>query len=74
MYKRQDYTNDKQYNGEFVNINYIKNKFNNKSLPEIEAEIENIDTNIIIENALDYFIDVYKRQLKHSEICSAHSI
>jgi hypothetical protein len=55
-----DYTNDKQYNGEFVNINYIKNKFNNKSLPEIEAEIENIDTNIIIENALDYFMEEKK--------------
>lgn len=51
-----DYTNDDQYNGEFVNISYIKNKFDNKSLPEIEAEIENIDTNIIIENALDYFM------------------
>ena len=57
-----DYTNDKQYNGEFVNINYIKNKFNNKSLPEIEAEIENIDTNIIIENALDYFMEEKKRR------------
>ena len=55
-----DYTNDKQYNSEFVNINYIKNKFNNKSLPEIEAEIENIDTNIIIENALDYFMEEKK--------------
>lgn len=52
-----DYTNDKQYNGEFVNISYIKNKFNNKSFPEIEAEIENIDTNTIIENALDYFME-----------------
>ena len=51
-----DYTNDDQYNGEFVNISYIKNKFDNKSLPEIEAEIENIDTNIIIENALNYFM------------------
>lgn len=51
-----DYTNDDQYNSEFVNISYIKNKFDNKSLPEIEAEIENIDTNIIIENALDYFM------------------
>ena len=52
-----DYTNDKQYNGEFVNISYIKNKFNNKSFPEIEAEIENIDTNTIIENVLDYFME-----------------
>ena len=52
-----DYTNDKQYNGEFVNISYIKNKFNNKSFPEIEAEIENIDTNTIIENTLDYFME-----------------
>ena len=55
-----DYTNDKQYNGEFVNISYIKNKFNNKSFPEIEAEIENIDTNTIIENALDYFMEEKK--------------
>ena len=55
-----DYTNDKQYNGEFVNISYIKNKFNNKSFPEIEAEIENIDTNTIIENALDYFMEKKK--------------
>lgn len=52
-----DYTNDKQYNGEFVNISYIKNKFNNKSFPEIEAKIENIDTNTIIENVLDYFME-----------------
>ena len=52
-----DYTNDDQYNGEFVNISYIKNKFDNKSLPEIEAEIENIDTNTIIENVLDYFME-----------------
>ena len=55
-----DYTNDKQYNGEFVNISYIKNKFNNKSFPEIEAEIENIDTNTIIEYALDYFMEEKK--------------
>lgn len=55
-----DYTNDKQYNGEFVNISYIKNKFNNKSFPEIETEIENIDTNTIIENALDYFMEEKK--------------
>lgn len=55
-----DYTNDKQYNGEFVNISYIKNKFNNKSFPEIEAEIENIDTNTIIENASDYFMEEKK--------------
>lgn len=51
-----DYTNDNQYSGEFININYIKNKFNNKNFSEIEAEVENIDTNIIVENALDYFI------------------
>ena len=57
-----DYTNDKQYNGEFVNISYIKNKFNNKSFPEIEAEIENIDTNTIIENALDYFMEEKKEE------------
>lgn len=55
-----DYTNDKQYNGEFVNISYIKNKFNNKSFPEIETEIENIDTNTIIENASDYFMEEKK--------------
>jgi len=57
-----DYTNDDQYNGEFVNISYIKNKFDNKSLPEIEAEIENIDTNTIIENALDYFMEEKKEE------------
>ena len=57
-----DYTNDEQYNGEFVNISYIKNKFNNKSLTEIEAEIANIDTDIIIENALDYFMKKKKDQ------------
>ena len=56
-----DYTNDDQYNGEFVNISYIKNKFDNKSLPEIEAEIENIDTNIIIENASNYFMKKKER-------------
>lgn len=57
-----DYTNDDQYNGEFVNISYIKNKFDNKSLPEIEAEIENIDTNIIIENTLSYFMEEKKEE------------
>lgn len=57
-----DYTNDDQYNGEFVNISYIKNKFDNKSLPEIEAEIENIDTNIIIENTLNYFMEEKKEE------------
>lgn len=57
-----DYTNDDQYNGEFVNISYIKNKFDNKSLPEIEAEIENIDTNIIVENALNYFMEEKKEE------------
>lgn len=57
-----DYTNDDQYNGEFVNISYIKNKFDNKSLPEIEAEIENIDNNIIIENTLRYFMEEKKEE------------
>ena len=62
-----DYTNDDQYNGEFVNISYIKNKFDNKSLPEIEAEIENIDNNIIIENTLRYFMEEKKRRIFHNE-------
>ncbi len=57
-----DYTNDEQYNGEFVNISYIKNKFNNKSFPEIEAEIENIDTNILVKNALNYLMKKKKEE------------
>ena len=43
-----DCFNDKQYNGEFINYDYIKNKFENKQNPIIEAEIENIDKNGII--------------------------
>lgn len=68
-----DYTNDKQYNGEFVNISYIKNKFNNKSFPEIEAEIENIDTNTIIENALDYFMEEKKEDFLKKSSCRKES-
>nr|DAK45194.1 MAG TPA: putative ATP-dependent endonuclease [Caudoviricetes sp.] len=51
-----DCFNDKQYNGEFINYDYIKNKFENKQNPIIEAEIENINKNDLIENAIGYII------------------
>ena len=51
-----DCFNDKQYSGEFINYDYIKNKFENKQNPIIEAEIENINKNDLIENAIGYII------------------
>ena len=38
-----DYYNDSQYNSEFINLDYIRNRYNDKENPIIEAEIENIE-------------------------------
>ena len=54
--------NDKQYNGDFINFEYIKNKFENGQNPIIEAEIENINKNELTENAVDYIIEEKKEQ------------
>lgn len=54
-----DFINDNQYNGEFINIDYIQNKYN-KENPKIEAEIENINIEDIRKNALDYIINTKK--------------
>ena len=54
-----DFINDNQYNGEFINIDYIQNKYN-KENPKIEAEIENINIENIRKNALDYIINTKK--------------
>ena len=57
-----DCYNDKQYNGDFINFEYIKNKFENGQNPIIEAEIENINKNELTENAVDYIIEEKKEQ------------
>ena len=54
-----DFFNDNQYNGEFINIDYIQNKYN-KENPKIETEIENINIDDIRKNALDYIINTKK--------------
>lgn len=51
-----DFTNDSQYNGEFINIAYIRNKFDTKTLPIIEATLENFDREELIQNSLDYIM------------------
>lgn len=58
-----DCYNDKQYNGDFINFEYIKNKFENGQNPIIEAEIENINKNELTENAVDYIIEEKKNNL-----------
>ena len=57
-----DCYNDKQYNGDFINFEYIKNKFENGQNPIIEAEIENINKNELTGNAVDYIIEEKKEQ------------
>ena len=47
-----DYYNDSQYNSEFINLDYIRNRYNDKENPIIEAEIENIEKEVLIENAV----------------------
>lgn len=51
-----DFTNDSQYNGEFINTAYIRNKFDTKTFPVIEAILENFDRESLIQEALNYIM------------------
>ena len=57
-----DYYNDSQYNSEFINLDYIRNRYNDKENPIIEAEIENIEKEVLIENAVKKILEE-KRQI-----------
>lgn len=57
-----DCYNDKQYNGDFINFEYIKNKFENKQNPIIEAEIVNINKDELLTNTMDYIMEEKKEK------------
>lgn len=51
-----DFFNDDQYNKDFINFEYIRNRFETQRNPIIEAKIENVDTIELINNAVNYII------------------